>query len=269
IKMFYIPKEVGGRYSIFTPVGLLTAAVCGCDINAMLKGARDMNEICNNKDYMQNPAFMYGVLQFISMRKGKNICVMMPYTDSLKYVTDWFSQLWAESLGKKYDVNGNVVFTGQTPVRALGSVDQHSQQQLYMEGPFDKVVTFIKAEKQRFKMPIPTIFEDNENISFLCGSSLNKLINSELESIMFALTENGRPNLVITLPELNEYYIGQLYMMLEIATAFTGYMLNINPFDQPGVEHGKISTYALMGKDGFEERKESIENYQKSKRYKV
>lgn len=259
IKMFYIPQEIGGRYSIFTPVGILTAAVCGCDIHSMLKGARDMNELCNNKDYTKNPAFMYAVLQYISMKRGKNISIMMPYTDSLKFVTDWFSQLWAESLGKKYDIDGNVVNAGQTPVRALGSVDQHSQLQLYMEGPFDKVVTLIKVDKHRYKMPIPTIFEDSSELKFLCNSSLNKLINSELEAIIYALTQNGRPNIVINLPSLDEYYLGQMFIMLEIATAFAGYMLNINPFDQPGVEHGKISTYALMGKEGFEERRKSLE----------
>lgn len=259
IKMFYIPREIGGRYSIFTPVGLLTAAVCGCDIHSLLDGAKVMNEICDNREYKNNPAFMYAALQYISMKKGKNISIMMPYTDSLKFVTDWFSQLWAESLGKKYDVDGNVVNAGQTPVRALGSVDQHSQLQLYMEGPYDKVVTLIRAEKHRFPMPIPTIFEDIEELQFLCGSSLNKLINSELEAIAFALTENGRPNIVINMPVISEYYIGQLFMMLEIATVFEGYMLKINPFDQPGVEHGKISTYALMGKRGYEDRLNSMQ----------
>lgn len=259
IKMFYIPREIGGRYSIFTPVGLLTASVCGCDVRGILEGARNMNELCLTKDYRNNPAFMYSILQYISMKKNKNICIMMPYTDSLKFVTDWFSQLWAESLGKKYDTNGKIINSGQTPVRALGSVDQHSQLQLYMEGPYDKVVTLIKAEEHRFNMPIPEIFKDNEDINFLCGSSLNKLINSEFEAIVYALTENGRPNIEITMPSLDEYYIGQLFMMLEIATVFTGYLLNINPFDQPGVEHGKISTYALMGKEGFEERKKSLE----------
>lgn len=258
IKMFYIPREIGGRYSIFTPVGLLTAAVCGCDIHSLLDGAKVMNEIGDNREYKNNPAFMYAALQYISMKKGKNISIMMPYTDSLKFVTDWFSQLWAESLGKKYDVDGNVVNAGQTPVRALGSVDQHSQLQLYMEGPCDKVVTLIRAEKHRFPMPIPTIFEDMEELQFLCGSSLNKLINSELEAIAFALTENGRPNIVINMPVISEYYIGQLFMMLEIATVFEGYMLKINPFDQPGVEHGKISTYALMGKRGYEDRLDSM-----------
>lgn len=265
IKMFYIPRKIGGRYSIFTPVGLLTAAVCGCNIHSMLEGARVMNELCENTDYKKNPAFMYAILQYISMKRGKNISIMMPYTDSLKFVTDWFSQLWAESLGKKYDVDGNIINCGQTPVRALGSVDQHSQLQLYMEGPYDKVVTLIKVEKHRFNMPIPTIFNDNSELKFLCGSSLNKLINSELEAIIFALTENRRPNILINMPSLDEYYLGQLFMMLEIATVFAGYMLNINPFDQPGVEHGKVSTYALMGKEGFEERKRSLEIVNKNR----
>lgn len=259
IKTFYIPSEVGGRFSIFTPVGILAGAVCGCNIEKVLAGARHMNERCLERDYTKNPAFMYAILQYIAMQKGKNISVMMPYTDNLKFVTDWFSQLWAESLGKKIDNDGNIVNVGQTPVRALGSVDQHSQLQLYMEGPYDKVITLIKVKKHRKKVVIPKVFEDVEDIQFLAGQTLNKLINSELEAVAYALTDNDRPNIVIKMANINEESVGQLFMMLEVATVFAGYLLNINPFDQPGVEHGKISTYALMGKEGFEERRQQLE----------
>ncbi len=258
IKTFYIPKEVGGRFSIFTPVGLLSAVVCGCDIEEMLKGARDMNELCNDEDHLKNPAYMYGLLQYVSMEKHRNISVMMPYTDSLKFVTDWFSQLWAESLGKKFDLDGNTVNVGQTPVRALGSVDQHSQLQLYMEGPFDKVVTFINIEEFNHELVIPNSLSNLEDLSFLKGQSLNKLIHSELRSVTHALTKNKRSNITINLPKVNEYYLGQLFMMFEIATVFTGYMLNINPFDQPGVEMGKIYTYALLGKEGYESQAKEL-----------
>lgn len=255
IKTFYIPKEVGGRFSIFSPVGILSGAVCGCDIEAMLRGARDMDERCKTPNIYQNHAYLYAVLQYILMtKKNKNICVMMPYADCLKFVSDWFSQLWAESLGKKLDAEGNVVNVGQTPVRALGSVDQHSQLQLYAEGPYDKVVTFIRVNAFHHKVNITNPFPEEEELKFLDGSSLNKLINSELAAISYSLTQVKRPSIIIDLPDCSEYYLGQLFMMLEIATVFAGYMLNINPFDQPGVEHGKVSIYALMGKEGYEDR---------------
>lgn len=268
IKMFIIPEEVGGRFSIFTPVGLLPGVVCGCDIQSLLLGAANMNERCKNDDFLQNPAYLYAAVQYLMMNKGKNIAVMMPYADCLKYVTDWFSQLWAESLGKRFDDQGNVVNTGQTPVRAVGTVDQHSQLQLYVEGPFDKVVTLIGLEKFKNEVKIPCILEDQEDVAFLCDNSLNRLINSEYTAVINTLTSSKRPNIVITMPTSEEYYLGQLFMMLEIATVFAGYLLNINPFDQPGVEDGKVSTYALMGKDGFEQRRAELETV-KEERFKL
>mgnify|MGYP003325712865 CR=1 FL=1 len=134
LKTFYIPDGVGGRFSELCPVGLLPAAVVGVDIKAMLKGAKDMDKICMRKNYTENPALMTALLEYLSMKKGKNISVMMPYADSLKYIADWYCQLWGESLGKSVDKEGNEVFVGQTPVKALGVTDQHSQVQLYREG---------------------------------------------------------------------------------------------------------------------------------------
>jgi len=143
-KTFYIPQGVGGRFSELCPVGLLPAAVCGIDIEELLAGAAYMDELCSQDDVFKNPAYMAAVLQYIAIKQGKNISVMMPYADSLKYMADWYAQLWAESLGKKFDVDGREVYAGQTPVKALGVTDQHSQIQLYTEGPL-----YMKPQQRR------------------------------------------------------------------------------------------------------------------------
>ncbi len=148
-KTFYIPDGVGGRFSELCPVGLLPAAVLGLDIKAMLAGAAYMDGICNKPSVAKNPALACAVLQYMAMKRGKNVGVMMPYADSLKYMSDWYCQLWAESLGKNVTLDGKACNVGQTPVKSLGVTDQHSQVQLYTEGPFDKVVTFLSVNQYR------------------------------------------------------------------------------------------------------------------------
>jgi glucose-6-phosphate isomerase len=258
-KTFYIPSGVGGRFSQLCPVGLLPAAFCGIDIKKLLAGAAYMDEICKNEDLWQNPAYVYATLHYIAMKKGKNISVMMPYADSLKYISDWYAQLWAESLGKKYDNNGNIVNVGQTPVKALGVTDQHSQVQLYMEGPFDKVMVFVGVDGFSRDVPIPKSFEDIPSLGFLGGHSLSRLLLAEQAATEYALQQSGRMNMSITLPEVNEYTIGQILYMLEVATAFAGELLNINTFDQPGVEEGKNATYAYFGRPGYDEKKAEMD----------
>ena len=258
LKTYIVPDGVGGRFSELSPVGLLAAAVCKIDIKELLRGAAVMDEVCSNRDIWQNPALMLATLQYISMKRGKNISVFMPYADSLKYIASWYAQLWAESLGKKFDNNGNEVFVGQTPVGALGVTDQHSQVQLYTEGPFDKVVTFLCVEEYRSKYEIPNEFEDIKDVNFLSGHSLNELISAECLATEYALMVADRPNYKIVLPCVNAFYIGQLLYMLEMQTAYAGEMLNINTYDQPGVEAGKQATFALLGKQGYETKKEEL-----------
>lgn len=253
LKTFVIPADVGGRFSELSPVGLLPAAVCGFDIKKMLEGASYMDDICSGKD--KNPAAMFALLHVLGMKKGMNISVMLPYADSLKYISDWYAQLWAESLGKRVDTQGNEVFVGQTPVKALGATDQHSQVQLYVEGPFDKITTFLKVEKFREELKIPTAFEYVDDISFLAGKTFGELINAECTATQYALTVAGRPNIEICLSEVDEFSVGALLYFFEMAVSFTGEMLGINTFDQPGVEQGKLATFALMGKKGFEQYK--------------
>jgi len=260
LKTFYVPDGVGGRFSELCPVGLLGAAVCGIDIRALLAGAAYMDELCKNEDIWQNPAYMLAVLQYIAMqKKGCNISVLMPYADSLKYMADWYAQLWAESLGKRYDLAGNVVHSGQTPVKALGVTDQHSQVQLYTEGPFDKVITFLGVDRYRNAFPIAQGFADIPDVSFLCGHSLNELIKAEQFATEYAVMKSGHMCNTITLPEVNAFTIGQLLYFFEMQTAFAGELLGIDAFDQPGVEEGKNATYALLGKAGYDVKKAELD----------
>ncbi len=260
LKTFYIPDGVGGRFSELCPVGLLPAAVVGVDIKLMLDGAAYMDKVCSTKNLKKNPALMSALLQYLSMKKGKNISVMMPYADSLKYIADWYCQLWGESLGKAVDNEGKNVFVGQTPVKALGVTDQHSQVQLYREGPFDKVITLIGVENFRKEVMISNGCEDIPDVNFLCGHTMNELINTERVATEYALTTAKRLNHTIILPEVNAFTIGELLYMFELETAYCGAMLNIDTFNQPGVEGGKNATYALFGRRGYEETKKEMEN---------
>lgn len=259
-KTFVIPSGVGGRFSELTPVGLLPAAFCGIDIKAMLEGAAFMDELCKEDDLYKNPAFMYAVLNYIGLQKGKNICVVMPYADSLKYISDWYAQLWAESLGKKFDNDGNVVNVGPTPVKALGVTDQHSQVQLYTEGPFDKIIVLMGVDKYKETIKIPKIYQDIPSLGFLGGVTQNDLIKTEQMATEYALLKSGKMNMTITLPEVNEFTLGQVLYMFEVATGFAGELLNINAFDQPGVEEGKNATYAFFGRPGYEEKKKELDS---------
>ena len=176
LRTFYVPDGVGGRFSELCPVGLVAAAVCGIDIRRLLAGAAYMDEITRNENVFENPAYMMAALQVAAMKRGANIHVLMPYADSLKYISDWYAQLWAESLGKRIGNDGSVIHAGQTPVKSLGVTDQHSQVQLYTEGPFDKVVTFLSVDRYRKTMPIPDGYLDIPDVSFLCGHTQNELI---------------------------------------------------------------------------------------------
>ena len=259
-KTFYIPDGVGGRFSELCPVGLLPAAVLGVDIAEMLAGAAYMDKICSSDKFSKNPALINATLQYIAMKRGKNISVMMPYADGLKYFADWYCQIWAESLGKEVDNDGNTVNAGQTPVKSLGVTDQHSQVQLYTEGPFDKVVTFLAVDKYRDEVTISEGCGDIPDVHFLCGHTMNELINAERKATEYALTVKGRMNHTIYLPEINAFTIGELIYYFEMETAFAGEMLGVNTYNQPGVENGKNATYALLGRRGYEQKREELEN---------
>ena len=260
IKSYVLPDGVGGRFSQLSPVGLLPAAVLGIDVNGLLAGAAYMDSICNKPAMRHNPALMSAVLQVAAMEEGKNIGVMMPYSDNLKYLADWYCQLWAESLGKNETLDGKPCNVGQTPVKALGATDQHSQVQLYTEGPFDKVTTFLSLKKYACEMPIPHGCENIPDVAFLGGHTMEELIQAENAATAYALTKAGRMNYTIWIPELNAFTLGQLLFLFELQTAYAGAMFNIDTFNQPGVEEGKKATFALLGKAGYEGKKVELDS---------
>ncbi len=246
-----IPAGVGGRFSVFTPVGLLPLACVGVDIAGLLKGAADCARFVCHDDLMTNPAYLNAVLQYLAYRRGLRITVLMPYSDRLRYLADWFRQLWAESLGKQFATDGSVVHVGPTPVNALGTTDQHSQVQLYMEGPFDKVVTFLVVDEFDQELPLPE-YPAAPQMAYLAGHSLAELISIEQQATATALTRNQRANCALHLPRVTAESVGALVYMLEVQTLFAGGLFEVDPLDQPGVEEGKLFTYALMGRKGYE-----------------
>jgi glucose-6-phosphate isomerase len=183
--------------------------------------------------------------------------VMAPYADSLKPLSEWFCQLWAESLGKDKK--------GLTPYPSVGTTDQHSQLQLWIEGPKDKVVIFIRINDYGVDVKIPAVFKDIEGMSYLSGHTFSELIKAEEEATELALAKAGRPNMTITIPQIDAYHLGQLFHFFELSTAFTGSLLGINPFNQPGVEEGKNLTYGMMGKKGFEQKRKEVEEHRKKR----
>ena len=247
-KTFIIPDSVGGRFSELCPVGLLAAAVCGIDIRGLLSGAAAMDRRLKSNDVWLNPALMQAALMYICMTEmDVNLSVMMPYADSLRLMADWYAQLWAESLGKNVTRRGMAVNVGQTPIKTLGVTDQHSQLQLYTEGPYDKVVTFLKVDAFRADMPIPSGCEEIPDVAFLGGKSHNELIEAERQGTEYALYKAGRMSQTISLPQVNASTIGQLIFFFEMATAYAGELLDIDAFNQPGVEESKIAAYAFLG----------------------
>lgn len=256
-----IPPGVGGRFSVLTPVGLLPLAMVGIDIKALLAGAASMRQRTMQADAFANPAYLNALLQFLAYGKGQRISVMMPYSDQLRDVADWYRQLWAESLGKRYALDGGEVNVGPTPVKALGTTDQHSQVQLYMEGPFDKVVSFLRVEHLDRSLAMVKLPGAPE-LDYLDGKTLNQLIANEQQATAVALARNGRPNCTLSLDSVSAETIGELIFLFEVQTVFSGGLYRVNPLDQPGVEEGKKLTYGLMGRPGFEAIRDDLSRWQ-------
>ena len=232
---------------------MLPFALLGIDIDEIVRGIKDIDLDLKNTDIKRNIAAQNALIHYLmDTEKGKNLSVMMPYSSRLKYVSDWYVQLWAESLGKEVDKQGHTVHIGPTPIKALGATDQHSQIQLYNEGPNDKLINFIRVKEFDSTLTIPKTFEYT-GIGYLCEKTINDLMNAEADATRIALTDYKRPNVTITLPRINGYYLGQLLYMLEVQTAIAGELYNVDTFNQPGVEQAKNYTYALMGRRGYEE----------------
>lgn len=253
-----VPDGVGGRFSVLSPVGLFSAAMCGIDINALLAGAAAMDLRCRLRDIESNPAATIAWLLMEYNKRGKGNHVMMPYCNALYSLADWYRQLWAESLGKRVDLQGREVFAGATPIKALGTTDQHSQVQLYREGPNNKVFGFVEVANWDRDVTIPGSLKVDA-ISYLHGHTLGQLIAAEKRATEYALVESERPNFTITMPHLNAHHVGEFIQLWEVVTAYAGLLLNINAYDQPAVETGKVATFGLMGRADYAEWKTKVE----------
>jgi glucose-6-phosphate isomerase len=261
-----VPDGVGGRFSVLSPVGLFSAGMCGIDIDALLDGAADMDRRCSGDRLDQNPAALLATLLVeLGRTKGKTNHVLMPYANSLYLLADWYRQLWAESLGKEKSKDGRTVFAGFTPIKALGATDQHSQIQLYREGPHDKVVGLVEVESfegagggvRGGEVVIPRGL-GVEAVAYLEGHSMSALLNAEKRATEFALVESKRPNFTIRFPRVDARHVGEFISLWQIATAYAGLLLNVDAYDQPAVELGKQATFALMGRGGYESIKAKV-----------
>ncbi len=261
IPTFAIPVGVGGRYSVLSPVGLLPAAVMGIDIVSLLNGANISRANSARLD-KTNLAYTSAYINFEMLKKGMNSLVVMPYSDRLRLVPEFFAQLWAESLGKKVDRHGNVVYAGQTPIKTLGVTDQHSQLQMYSEGPRDKVIMFISVDRVSYDEVVET---ELPFTSHLTGVSMHTLIEHEYNSTAYSLTTLGRPNYTVALDRVEEKTMGQLIFYMEMMTAYMGEMLDIDAYNQPGVELSKIYTKACLHMKGYGDYAKAINEFKKNK----
>lgn len=258
IAAFPVPENIGGRFSVLSPVGTLSAALLGLDVRELLKGAAAMADRCSESTLAHNPAAVFATLQYLADTEyGCSQHVLMPYSDGLRDFAHWFVQLWSESLGK---LTADGRHSGPTPVPAVGASDQHSQVQLFMEGPANKTVSFIAVKEHAETVPIPSLFRDIPELAYLGGHSLSKLINIEHRATAGALAKRGRLNMTIGIDRLDAWHLGGLIMMFEFATAYAGELYQVNAYNQPGVELGKNYTYAMLGKPGDNAAKKEWES---------
>ena len=267
--MLPVPDDVGGRFSVLSPVGLFSAAMCGIDIDAILAGSASMAERCTEVAWQSNPATMLAVVKYLAfVAKGKPMHVMMPYSSRLHMLADWYRQLWAESLGKRLTRDGHEVCTGPTPIKALGATDQHSQIQLYREGPNDKLTVFIEVKKHPQEVRIPGTFVDRPGLAYLGGKKLSALLNAEKVATEFAMAISQRPTVTLKFDAIDPGSVGEFIFLYEYVTSLMGEMLNINAYDQPAVELGKLATFALMGREGYGDMAQKIKPFTRaSKRH--
>ena len=249
---FIIPDDVGGRYSVLTPVGLLPIAVSGADITAMMEGAAAARTDFSTSELKNNIAYQYAAVRNVLYNKGKTIEMLINYEPGLQYFSEWWKQLFGESEGKDQK--------GIYPSSANFSTDLHSLGQYVQEGRRDIFETIVKVDKPRHELVIEAEENDLDGLNYLAGQTVDFVNNKAFEGTLLAHTDGGVPNLIVTIPEMNEYTFGYLAYFFEKACAISGYLLGVNPFDQPGVEAYKVNMFALLGKPGFEEKKAELES---------
>jgi glucose-6-phosphate isomerase len=241
-----LPHNVGGRFSVLTAVGLLPSLAMGLDADGLLAGAAAIREQSLAADNPRDPCFLAAFLPYFFNGQGKNIHVIFPYSELLRGFAMWCCQLLGESLGKKVDRSGKTVHTGMTPTVSVGSVDQHSLLQLYMEGPPDKFVTFIRVDEFRSEESLVELRHSKLEAAHTAHLSMGTVLNAEQTGTAEALAAEGRPSATIVIPKLCEHTLGQLFYFFELATAFGAELYDIDAFDQPGVEASKVLTIKYL-----------------------
>ena len=247
---FVVPDDVGGRYSVLTAVGLLPIAVSGADITKLMEGAASMREICLNNSFEENDAMKYAAIRNILLRKGKSIEVLANYEPSIHYVSEWWKQLYGESEGKDQK--------GIFPAAVDLTTDLHSMGQFIQDGQRTMFETVLNLEKSPEEIVLEEEEVDLDGLNYLAGKTVEFINQSAMKGTMLAHTDGNVPNLKINIPEQNEYYLGQLFYFFEFACGVSGYILGVNPFDQPGVESYKKNMFALLGKPGFEAQRQEL-----------
>ena len=239
---FVIPDDVGGRFSVLTAVGLLPIAVSGADIDKLMEGAAHFRETCLNKDYAENPALLYAAVRNILYRKGKNVEILANYEPSLHFISEWWKQLYGESEGKDQK--------GIFPASVDLTTDLHSMGQFIQDGSRLMFETVLKVEKPRRDFTLRDAANDIDCLNYLSGKTMDYVNKCAMEGTIAAHVEGNVPNLLIEIPEQTEFHLGELFYFFEFAVGVSGYMLGINPFDQPGVEFYKANMFRLLGKPG-------------------
>ena len=235
--VFFIPDGIGGRFSVFSEAALLLGAFIGFPVRDFLAGARAMDDACRSDDIMQNPALMNAVLKFLAAKNhGRVTEVFMPYAECLKALSEWYVQLLAESLGKRFDRDGRQVNYGRTPIPAVGTTDMHAQTQEHQDGPQDKVVQFVVLKHWPDDLAVPSTYAAETGLAPFCGLRLSDIMAAACAANGTALAEDNRPSAVFELPELNAFHLGELMYMLCLSVAYEGELANVDAFDQPGVE---------------------------------
>lgn len=251
METFVIPDDVGGRYSVLTAVGLLPIAASGLDIEAMMKGAAAAREDFSSSELSENAAYQYAAIRNVLYNKGKVVEMLINYEPALQYFAEWWKQLFGESEGK----DGKGIY----PSSANFSTDLHSLGQYVQEGRRIMFETVVKVDKPKHELTINEIEKDLDGLNYLAGKTVDFVNNKAFEGTLLAHTDGGVPNLIVSIPQLDEYTFGYLVYFFEKACAMSGYLLGVNPFDQPGVEAYKVNMFALLGKPGFEEKKAELE----------
>ena len=247
---FVVPDDVGGRFSVLTGVGLLPIAVSGADITKLMEGAASMREECLNKPFMENDSVLYAAIRNILLRKGKGIEILANYEPSFHYVAEWWKQLYGESEGKDQK--------GIFPAAVDLTTDLHSMGQFIQDGQRTMFETVVNIENSRCEIIMEEEETDLDGLNYLAGKSVDFINKSAMKGTLLAHTDGQVPNLMVNIPEQNEFYLGQLFYFFEFACGVSGYILGVNPFDQPGVESYKKNMFALLGKPGFEETRAEL-----------